>query len=589
MGQRKSSFLAAGFAMLAIAAPSALAATYHLDSRSGNDANDGLTEATAWKTLAKANATTFAPGSQLLLKAGSSWTGQLHPKGAGAKGNPNRIGMYGTGAKPLIEANGAYSGVRLLNQPFWEISDLEITNKTTAWGDYHGIAIDGKDFGTIEHTYIRNCHIHDVHGVVAWIGNSNSNDPGVIDDAGWDASKHSGGIVFDVTTSNGTKTRFDDILIEGNVIQDCSFAGISIKQVQGSVGWGGRSSATDAKWYPHTNLVIRDNYLSQYNNDHGCNTIYVTNVRGGLIERNVCERSGVSAIELYFTDDIVVQENEVFKTIRRCNSADFNGLDADKGTTKTVFQRNYVHDNGDGILFCQFAFGDAVVRYNIVLNSTRHGFNLHSDARATSQVYNNVVYSKVASSSLANSSGGATTLNKATYVFRNNIFFAAVSGPSIAKGTNSSFDHNLYYGTSAVSGDAYAKTSNPLFVDPGTGGSGTKDGWAVSSLGGYKLKAGSPCINAGVSISGNGGFDFWSGALNQGAVDIGAHEYGANTRVFGPMPAQPSARSGALYGVDGRGLGRIRNGMSDRAPGSSLGILRPDAPAERAHGTSHLE
>ena len=135
MGQRKSSFLAAGFAMLAIAAPSALAATYHLDSRSGNDANDGLTEATAWRTLEKANATTFAPGSQLLLKAGSSWTGQLHPKGAGAKGNPNRIGMYGTGARPLIEANGAYSGVRLLNQPFWEIADLEITNKTTKWGD----------------------------------------------------------------------------------------------------------------------------------------------------------------------------------------------------------------------------------------------------------------------------------------------------------------------------------------------------------------------------------------------------------------------------------------------------------------------
>lgn len=563
--------------ILAIAVAPATAATYHIDSKAGNDANDGLTEATAWKTLAKANATTFASGSRLLLKAGSSWTGQLQPRGAGTKDSPNRIGMYGTGARPLIAANGAYSAVRLLNQPYWEIADLEITNKATDWGDYHGIAIDGKDFGTIEHTYIRNCHIHDVHGVVAWIGNSNSTgDAGVIDDAGWDASKHSGGIVFDVTTSNGTKTRFDDILIEGNVIQDCSFAGISIKQVQGSVGWGGRSSATDSKWYPHTNLVIRDNYLSQYDNDHGCNTIYVTNVRGGLIERNVCERSGVSAIELYFTDDIVVQENEVFKTIRRCNSADFNGLDADKGTTKTVFQRNYVHDNGDGILFCQFAFGDAVVRYNIVQNSSRHGFNLHSDAKATSQVYNNVVYSNVKSSTLANSSGGATTLNKATYVFRNNVFYAAAAGPSIGKGTNSSFDHNLYYGTSAVSGDASAKTSNPLFVDPGTGGSGTKDGWAVSSLGGYKLKAGSPCINAGVSISGNGGFDFWEGSLSQGAVDIGVHEYGSTTGVFGPMPVRTRARSGTLYGVDGREMGRLEPGAVRRAPGVSIGILKPD-------------
>lgn len=547
---RRALSLALG--MFLALASQARSATFYLDSKAGNDANDGLTEATAWKTLAKANATTFAPGSSLLLKAGSSWTGELHPKGAGAKGSPNRIGMYGTGVKPLIAANGAYSAVRLLNQPYWEIADLELTNKAADWGDYHGIAIDGKDFGTIDHIHIRNCHIHDVHGVVAWIGNSNSNDPGVIDDAGWDASKHSGGIVFDVTSAKGVKTRFNDILIEGNVIQDCSFAGISIKQVQGSVGWGGRSSATDPDWYPHTNLVIRGNYLSQYNNDHGCNTIYVTNVRGGLIERNVCERSGVSGIELYFTDDIVVQENEVFKTIRRCNSADMNGLDADKGTTKTIFQRNYVHDNGDGILFCQFAFGDAVVRYNILQNNTRHGFNLHADPKATSQVYNNVVYSKVAGSSLANSSGGTTSLNKATYVFRNNIFYAGVAGPSIAKGTYSSFDHNLYFGTPAVSGDAAAKTVDPLLVNPGSGGSGTKDGRAVSSLGGYKLKAGSPCINAGVFLPGNGGRDFWNDSLYFGAADLGADEYRDPTGITGKRPTHRDAASAGIYGVDGR-------------------------------------
>lgn len=549
---KKPHRLAVALIMSAAAFAPAGAATYHLDSKAGNDANDGLTEATAWKTLDKANATTFAPGSQLLLKAGSSWTGQLQPRGAGAKGNPNSIGMYGTGAKPLIEANGAYSAVRLLNQPFWEISDLEITNKTAKWGDYHGIAVDGKDFGTIEHVYIRNCYVHDVHGVVAWIGNSNSNDPGVIDNAGWDASKHSGGIVFDVTTSNGTKTRFDDILIEENVIQDCSFAGISIKQVQGSMGWGGRSSATDAKWYPHTNLVVRDNYLSQYNNDHGCNTIYVTNVRGALIERNVCERSGVSAIELYFTDDVVVQENEVFKTIQRCNSADFNGLDADKGTTKTVFQRNYVHDNGDGILFCQFAFGDAVVRYNILQDNTRNGFNLHSDAAASSKVYNNVLYTKVASSSLVNSSGGATTLNKAGYVFQNNIFYAAATGPDVTKGTKSTFDHNIYYGTAAVPSDAAAKTANPFLVNPGTGGSGTKDGWAASSLSGYKLKSSSPCINAGVAISGNGGVDFWGSALGAGSPDIGVQEYGTAPVGLSPRLRPTPTGSFRFYSPDGR-------------------------------------
>lgn len=569
--------MAVVLALLAGAASPATAATYYLDSKGGSDSNDGLSEATPWKSLTKANTTTFTPGSKLLLKAGSSWTGQLFPKGAGTKGNPNVIGMYGTGAKPLIAANGAYSGVRLLNQPYWEIADLEITNRTTNWGDYHGIAIEGKDFGTIEHVYIRDCFIHDVHGVVAWIGNSNSTgDAGVIDNAGWDASKHSGGIVFDVTTSNSTRTRFDDILIEKNVIQDCSFAGISIKQVQGSVGWGGRTSATDANWYPHTNLVIRDNYLSQYNNDHGCNTIYVTNVRGGMIERNVCERSGVSAIELYFTDDIVVQENEVFKTIRRCNSADYNGLDADKGTTKTVFQRNYVHDNGDGILFCQFAFGDAVVRYNILQNNTRHGFNLHSDAKATSQAYNNVVYTNVASSTLANSSGGKTTLDKATYVFRNNIFHAAVSGPGIGVGAKSSFDHNLYYGTAAVSGDAFAKTSNPLFENPGKGGNGTKDGWAVSSLNGYKLKAGSPCINAGTVVAKDGATDFWGAVLPQSNIDIGAHELGLTTGISRQRLPFIGSHNESRWSVDGRRIGPVRDRKLVMSVGKGLETAQTD-------------
>lgn len=60
-----------------------------------------------------------------------------------------------------------------------------------------------------------------------------------------------------------------------------------------------------------------------------------------------------------------------------------------------------------------------------------------SDAKATSQVYNNVVYTNVASSTLANSSGGTVTLDKASYVFRNNIFHAAVNGPEIGVGAKS--------------------------------------------------------------------------------------------------------------------------------------------------------
>jgi hypothetical protein len=43
----------------------------------------------------------------------------------------------------------------------------------------------------------------------------------------------------------------------------------------------------------------------------------------------------------------------------------------------------------------------------------------------------------------------------------------------------------------------------------------------------YALSAGSPAINTGVTISGNGGIDYNGATLYKGAPDIGALEYGA--------------------------------------------------------------
>ena len=51
----------------------AFAATYHVDATSGNDTNDGLSQAAAGKTIAKVNASTFQPGDQILFKRGEDW------------------------------------------------------------------------------------------------------------------------------------------------------------------------------------------------------------------------------------------------------------------------------------------------------------------------------------------------------------------------------------------------------------------------------------------------------------------------------------------------------------------------------------
>ena len=49
-------------------------------------------------------------------------------------------------------------------------------------------------------------------------------------------------------------------------------------------------------------------------------------------------------------------------------------------------------------------------------------------------------------------------------------------------------------------------------------------GPALAGLGGFQLRAGSPAINAGVSITGNGGVDFWGNPLYVGQPDIGPYE-----------------------------------------------------------------
>jgi hypothetical protein len=119
------------------------ATIYYVDSAGGSDANNGTSTSTPWQTLAKVNATTFAAGDQILFKAGSSWTGttKLNPKGSGTAGNPIKIDLYGTGAKPIINAGTATGNgaVYLSNQQYWEISNLEIINNSTSDGDRRGV------------------------------------------------------------------------------------------------------------------------------------------------------------------------------------------------------------------------------------------------------------------------------------------------------------------------------------------------------------------------------------------------------------------------------------------------------------------
>ena len=75
---------------------------YYVDATGGNDDNPG-TKAEPWQTIAKVNASTFAPGNHVLFKRGETWTGtRLTVPSSGTAGAPIVFGAYGTGARPVF-------------------------------------------------------------------------------------------------------------------------------------------------------------------------------------------------------------------------------------------------------------------------------------------------------------------------------------------------------------------------------------------------------------------------------------------------------------------------------------------------------
>ena len=82
--------------------------TYYVDP-AGSNANDGLSPATAWRTLLKVGTTTFAAGDVILFKRDAVWNEwlTLTSISSGAPGNPIKFDAYGVGRPP--EFTGLYA------------------------------------------------------------------------------------------------------------------------------------------------------------------------------------------------------------------------------------------------------------------------------------------------------------------------------------------------------------------------------------------------------------------------------------------------------------------------------------------------
>jgi len=485
------------------------ATTYYVDAAGGADGNSGLSSSAAWKTLEKVNATTFAPDDRILFAAGSRWTGKLNPRGSGAPDKPICIDRYGDGARPIIDGAGSTGDgvVYLYNQQYWEIANLEITNDACEGGDRRGVMVAAANFGTVHHIHLKNLYIHHIKGI---IGQSLK-------------AKDTGAVGVFIEADDVKDTRFDDVLIEGCRIKTIDNTGIFTRARA-----GGSNTPGQANWNRRriTNLRIRHNKI----NDIAKNAMIVRLADGGVVEHNVCwdtaYRTGTgNTIFSRSSRGTVFQFNEGYLN----RSRDYDGClyDADLESPGCIFQYSYSHDNNHGLFWMCTVQEDAnvIVRYNISRNDKGNIFCM-SYPNTSCYIYNNVVFipPHLSPRIIDERRDG----DKTYYFFNNIIYNLSPTASYNWRNAKRTISSNVFYGYHPDSepNDPAKITVDPMFVNPGSGGLG------IDALAGYKLRAGSPCIDSGAVIPDNGERDFWGNRVPNvgGAADRGVHEYSGGNK-----------------------------------------------------------
>ncbi len=544
--------LTMGIALFVFASSPALAlnTSYYVDCSAAT--NGTGTQASPWNNLATVNThAAFGAGDNILFKRGATCSGQLWALGSGTSSSAYiTIGDYGTGALPIINGGSSQSAIKLYNQSYWHIQNIETTG-----GNPYGIYVSGNVSATLNHFRVTNVVVHDVLGTTT-------------------AQKENGLIVF---TPGAAGTLFNDVVIDGATVYNTQqWAGILV----GGDDYGRLETSPR-----NTNITIQNSSATNVYGD----AIVLYQVNNGLIANNLAYNTGLIPTDVVGTPNGIwqwecgtctVQNNEAYA--QHSPTYDGGAFDIDYGSTSNIVQYNYGHDN-DAYCMAVFATGgtgepvsDNTVRYNICSNNARDA-SLDVTRQAdfyvavwkgtgggglitNLNVYNNTFYWNPASSTFYavaaydlyhNGGTGWSGSN-----FKNNIIYSTVPSLLSIWKVGMTFNNNIWWytgagnpsfswvGTNYTSFAAFKTGStmeanglytNPLLNDP----TYHANGKPTTS---FTLQAGSPAINAGANMGSMGAHDFFGNAIPQGGVyDIGAYESGG-----GPVPTNtPTPTLGA--------------------------------------------
>ena len=206
--------------------------------------------------------------------------------------------------------------------------------------------------------------------------------------------------------------------------------------------------------------------------------------------------------------------------------------DADLRSSNIVFQYSYSHDNSHGLFWnCTVQSDSGIIcRYNVSQNDKGIIFCVNYPV-TSAYIYNNTVYCGPGLSPKIISERNVNSGTR-SYQFFNNVIYNLSPGSTYdfrTSGYARTIDYNLYFGFHPPNepSDPNKLTSDPKFISPGSGGTG------VTTLDGYWLQPGSPCVDSGFLLPGHSNLDFWGNTVPFGGkVDRGAFEYHQGTSGF---------------------------------------------------------
>lgn len=324
--------------------------TYYLHPH-GQDSASGLSPATAWRSLARANAHPFQPGDHLLLPGGKTFAGQLTfgPDRAGTPEQPITVSTYGPGRAVIVPDSSHALWLR----------------------DCGGMVI--------EHLELRG--------------------------AGWEQTNHSGLVL--TSTQPDSQPRHAGIWLRDLVVSGFRQGGITLFVEPGATGYravylsdieahaNGDHGIQLLGDYQGRSLSLRDiriiRCLAHHNPglpdktwSHSGNGIVVGNADTVQIAHCEAHHNGANNLHRGGGPVGIWLWNTHHGVIEHCRShhnqtgseADGGGFDLDGGCQHCVMQYNHSHDN-DGAGYLLAAFDGAPplrhchVRFNLSVNDGR--------------------------------------------------------------------------------------------------------------------------------------------------------------------------------------------------------------------------